>query len=126
MDLDQKDNNMNLDRYNKIVKLPNSYDKTTIVTYLPVPNDFDYARGYIIRHFLQKANDFDSPIYEVKQRALSKYSTNSFYTVVSLDWRLTGTKEEIKQSNSASLRLASAKMPKIQLYLPNLLQFHKV
>ena len=117
---------MNLDRYNKIVKLPNSYDKTTIVTYLPVPNDFDYARGYIIRHFLQKANDFDSPIYEVKQRALSKYSTNSFYTVVSLDWRLTGTKEEIKQSNSASLRLASAKMPKIQLYLPNLLQFHKV
>ena len=126
MDLDQKDNNMNLDRYNKIVKLPNSYDKTTIVTYLPVPNDFYYARGYIIRHFLQKANDFDSPIYEVKQRALSKYSTNSFYTVVSLDWRLTGTKEEIKQSNSASLRLASNKMPKIALYLPNLLQFHKV
>jgi hypothetical protein len=116
---------MNLDRYNTISKLPNSYDKTTIVTYLPAPTDFDYTRGYIVRHFLQKANDFDSPIYEVKQRALSKYSTNSFYTVISLDWRLTGTKEEIKQSNSASLKLASLKIPKIALYLPNLIQFIK-
>jgi hypothetical protein len=42
-----------------------------------------------------------------------------------LDWRLTGTKEEIKKSNSASIRLASAKMPKIALYLPNLIQFIK-
>ena len=57
---------------------------------------------------------------------MMKYSNNSFYTVVSLDWRLVGTKEEIKNSNSASLRLASVKMPKIHLYLPNLLQFHKV
>lgn len=117
---------MKIDRYKIISKLPLEYRPTKIVTYLPEPIDFDYSQGYIARYFLQKANDFNSPIYEVKQRALSKYSNNSFYTVVSLDWRLTGNKEEIKKSNSASLRLASAKMPKIQLYLPNLLQFHKI
>jgi hypothetical protein len=116
---------MNLDRYKKISKLSSNYDKKNLVTYLPAPTDFDYKNGYITRYFLQKANDFDSPIYEVKQRALSKYASNSFYTVVSLDWRLTGTKEEIKKSNSASIRLASVKMPKIALYLPNLIQFIK-
>jgi hypothetical protein len=117
---------MNIDRYKSIIRLPLEYTPTNIVTHLPVPTDFDYNKGYITRYFLQKANDINSPIYEVKQRALSKYQSNSFYIVISLDWRLTGTKEEIKQSNSASLRLASVKMPKIQLYLPNLLQFHKV
>lgn len=116
---------MNLDRYKKISKLSSSYDKKNLVTYLPVPTDFDYKKGYITRYFLQKANDFDSPIYEVKQRAISKYASNSFYIVVSLDWRLIGTKEEIKKSNSASIRLASVKMPKIALYLPNLIQFIK-
>jgi hypothetical protein len=116
---------MNLDRYKNIIKLPLEYRPVKVVTHLPEPNDFDYKRGYIPRYFLQKANDFDSAIYEVKQSAMMKYSSNSFYTVVSLDWRLTGTKEEIKTSNSASLKLASVKMPKIALYLPNLIQFIK-
>jgi hypothetical protein len=102
------------------------YKNVNIVTHLPKPTEFDYSQGYVIRYFLQKSNDINSPIYEVKQTALSKYSSNSFYSIVSLDWRLIGTNEEIKQSNSASLRLASAKLPKISLYLPNLLQFHKV
>jgi hypothetical protein len=116
---------MKIDRYKNIVKLPLEYRAVNVVTYLPVPTEFDYNKGYITRYFLQKSNDFDSPIYEVKQRAISKYQSNSFYTVVSLDWRLTGTKEEIKASNSASLKLVSSKMPKIALYLPNLIQFIK-
>ena len=116
---------MNSDRYKSIVKLPLQYRPVKIVTYLPVPNEFDYKRGYLVRYFLQKANDFDSPIYEVKQSAMMKYASNSFYTVVSLDWRLVGTKEDIKKSNSMSLKLASVKMPKIALYLPNLIQFIK-
>jgi len=116
---------MKIDRYKNIVKLPLEYRTVNIVTYLPAPTEFDYTKGYISRYFLQKANDFDSPIYEVKQRALSKYQFNSFYTVVSLDWRIVGTKEEIKKSNSASLKLASANLPKIALYLPNLIQFIK-
>ena len=117
---------MDLNRYKNIIKLPTQYKSIKIVTYLPAPNEFDYKKGYITRYFLQKANDFDSPIYEVKQNAMMKYSNNSFYTVVSLDWRLVGTNEEIKKSNSASLKLVSVKVPKIALYLPNLLQFHKV
>jgi hypothetical protein len=44
---------------------------------------------------------------------------------VSLDWRITGDPIDIKKSNIASLRIASKTIPKISLYLPNLLQFHK-
>lgn len=117
---------MNSDRYKSIIKLPLQYRQVKVVTHLPSPTDFDYKRGYMIRYFLQKANDIDSPIYEVKQSAMMKYANNPFYIVVSLDWRLVGTKEEIKQSNSSSIKLASNKMAKIALYLPNLLQFHKV
>jgi hypothetical protein len=116
---------MNSDRYKDIVKLPLQYRQVTVVTHLPSPTDFDYKRGYITRYFLQKANDFDSLIYEVKQSAMMKYAGNPFYTVVSLDWRIVGSTEDIKTSNSASLKLASAKMPKIALYLPNLIQFIK-
>ena len=116
---------MNLDRYKNIIKLPLEYRPVRVVTHLPEPSDFDYKKGYITRYFLQKANDFDSPIYEVKQSAMMKYASNSFYSVASLDWRLTGTKEEIKASNSSSLKLTSLKLPKIALYLPNLIQFIK-
>jgi hypothetical protein len=42
-----------------------------------------------------------------------------------LDWRLTGDPIDIKKSNTESLRIASKTIPKISLYLPNLLQFHK-
>ena len=116
---------MNLDRYKSIVKLPLEYRTVKVVTHLPSPTEFDYKKGYITRYFLQKANDFDSAIYEVKQSAMMKYASNSFYTVVSLDWLLVGTKEEIKKANSASLKLASSKLPKIALYFPNLIQFIK-
>ena len=70
---------MNLDRYKNIVKLPIQYKAIKIVTYLPTPIEFDYKKGYITRYFLQKANDINSPIYEVKQNAMMKYDSNSFY-----------------------------------------------
>jgi hypothetical protein len=116
---------MSLDRYNTIKKIPVQLELVDITAYIPKPTDRDYTAGYIQRFFVQQANDKNLPIYEVSPKQITKFDGKPFYRIVSLDWRLTGTIEEIKESNSASVRIASSVLPKIQLYLPNLLQFHK-
>jgi hypothetical protein len=116
---------MDTDRYRDLSKVPNTYLNTKIIAYIPIPSETEYLRGYVVRYFIQKLNDTTAPIYEIKTQAVSKFSANPFYVTVSLDWRITGTREEIKASNSESVRIASNVIPKLQLYLPNLLQFYK-
>lgn len=116
---------MDIDRYKDIVNLESEFNQIKITTYIPTPIDEDYKRGYITRYFVQKANDKNSVIYEIRKNTISKFSNNSFYTIVSLDWKIKGDPIEVKKSNSISVRIASQTIPKIQLYLPNLLQFHK-
>lgn len=116
---------MDTDRYRDLSKVPNTYFNTKVVAHIPTPTENEYIRGYLIRYFIQKLNDTTSPIYEIKTQSVNKFSANPFYVTVSLDWRLTGTREEIKLSNSESVRIASEIIPKLQLYLPNLLQFYK-
>ena len=108
----------NSDNYNNIKKLPNGLEKLKILTYIPKPTKGDYLTGYITRFFIQKVNDKSSPIYEIKASYASNIESKVYY-------RLNGTPEQIKKSNAASVKLASADIPKIGLYLPNLLQFHK-
>lgn len=96
-----------------------------IKSFVPQPNDSDYKRGYITRYFLQKVNDVDSEIFEVSEFNFNRFSENSFFMVKKLNWRLIGPKEDIKESNFKSIKLASKDMPKLPLYLPNYLQFSK-
>jgi len=116
---------MDLNRYNELLSTPSDYNLTKVVPSLPTLKEIDFKRGYIKRYFIQKSNDINSPIYEISSNDISKYKNTPFYTTVSLDWRLTGTTDEVKKSNSESIRIASQTIRKIQLYLPNLLQFHK-
>jgi len=116
---------MSIDRYNSIKKVPVQLELVNIKTHIPKPTERDYSAGYIQRFFVQKSNDINSPIYEISSNNVSKYDGKSFYKFASLDWRLTGTVEEIKESNLASIKLAREVLPKIQLYLPNLLQFYR-
>ena len=116
---------MDIDRYKEIVTLKSEFNQVNIISYIPTPTLEDYKRGYITRYFVQKSNDRDGVIYEIRKKSTSKFSNNSFYIVTSLDWRLAGEPSEVKKSNSASIRLASEIIPKISLYLPNLLQFYK-
>lgn len=116
---------MDIGRYKKIVELPSDYNFEKINTYIPVINDYDYRRGYILRYFVQKTNDINSIIYEVDSKTYSSLSSNTFYTAITLNWRLVGTLEQIKESNFKSVKLASANMKSILIYLPNYLQFYK-
>ena len=116
---------MSLDRYKSIIKLDTNYNNVKVPTYVPEISEVDYQRGYIKRYFIQKSNDQSAPIFEISENDFSNYSSNSFYVVVFLDWRLIGSDEEIKNSNFKSVKLAAKNMPALQLYLPNLLQFRK-
>lgn len=116
---------MSIDRYKEIIKLDSEFNQINIITYIPSPKDEDYKRGYITRYFLQKANDRNGLIYEIKKSTISKFSSNSFYLVADLDWRIVGDSDAVKKSNSESIRIAAQTIPKLSLYLPNLLQFHK-
>ena len=116
---------MNIDRYKEIKTLDKSFKQKKIATHIPTPNSKDYTIGYIKRYFIQKANDVNAPIYEIKQSLYSSFNGNPFYRVVSMDWRIVGEPMDVKSSNSASIRLNYEIIPKLQLYLPNLLQFHK-
>jgi hypothetical protein len=116
---------MSIDRYNSISKNSREFKLPSIVSFIPTPNDKNYQNGYIVRYFVQKANDISSPIYEINRNSYNRILGTPFYTTISLDWRIVGDPIEVKKSNSESIRIASQTIRKIQLYLPNLLQFHK-
>jgi len=116
---------MDTKRYKKIVDLPMEYDKVRVTTYVPKPSEVDYKKGYVVRYFVQRTNDENAPVYEVKRQSLSNYKGNPFYKITQLDWRITGDREDIKYSNLQSITIASEEMPAIVYQLPNLLQLSK-
>lgn len=101
------------------------FNEPSIKTYVPEPKEEDYKKGYITRYFVQKINDSNSVIYEVSEFNFNRIVDNPFYIAQKLNWRLIGPKEEIKESNSKSVKLASKNVPKLIMYLPNYLQFSK-
>lgn len=116
---------MDINRYNNITKVNKRIVQTTPKAFIPKPTEGDYSTGYIIRYFVQSVNNKTSRIVEVNSSGYSKFSKNPFYNTVDLDWRITGDRDEVKRSNKASIRISSDEIPKLKLYLPNLLQFHK-
>jgi hypothetical protein len=116
----------NISRYAVIQKDFGLIKIPKISAFFPEPSDDDYMIGYIYRNFVQKVNDSNSPIFEIDNNRISEVSSNDFYSVVTITWRLTGTPQEIMDSNKNSIKLVSDNMKNLKLYLPNLLQFAKV
>jgi len=105
-------------------------------TIIPTPTDSDYNNGYIRRYFLIKANDQNSNIFEVSKDVYEQHISNPFWKVASIPWRITGPVDPIvdtdvkksdrgvRASNNNSIFLVKDKMPRLALYLPDLIQFH--
>ena len=116
---------MNSDRYKQIAKTGTTFDEKRISPHVPTPTELDYDRGYIVRYFIQKANDVKARITEVDYIGYKKFVGDAFYTTVSLDWKIKGSDEEIKECNFKSIKTGIDKIPLLQSYLPNLIQFKK-
>lgn len=112
---------------NLLLKSNNSIDtyNTNVKTHVPSPEENDFKKGYITRYFAQKANDESSYVFEIDKDEYGNLVTNPFFLTVKLNWRLNGSIEQIKDSNSKSVMLASNTLKSIYLYLPNKLQFYK-
>jgi len=118
----------NLFTYTKLKLLKNLNDTTPplVESYVPTPTDDDYTIGYINRSFIQKTNDINSHILEINTDNTIEATDNFYYTYVTLKWRLTGTPQDIMDSNSKTIQYASTTIPNIAYYLSNTLQFAKV
>jgi len=114
-----------IDRYNQISDKGDNFNPIRRKPFIPTPKEKDYKKGYIVRYFVHSVANESTPIFEVNKQGYLKYSINSFYKTVQLDWRLTGSIEDVRKSNRESIRIASTTISKLPLYLPNLLQFHQ-
>jgi hypothetical protein len=101
-------------RYASVAKLGQEFSPKKIAAHIPTPQDVDYQRGYIVRYFIQKANDKDSKIFEVDEYGFAKFINSPFYIAV-----------EIRQSNMKSINFVKKQMPALKMYLVNYLQFSK-
>jgi len=112
--------------YNKISNNNEDYlneNGFEINTYCPTPSDIDYKNGFIVRYFAQKTNDKSGYIYELNETSNLALSFNPFYTTISIRWKISGTDDEIKESNFKSVQIGMKKIPLLIKYLPNYLQF---
>ena len=101
------------------------FDFKNIKAYKPVPTKSDYTRGYITRYFVQRVNDINSIVYEIAKEDYLSYVINDFYITTNLDWKITGTYDDIRMANEKSIKLGAKKMPAIQMFLVNYLEFNK-
>ena len=116
---------VNTFRYNKIQTNLSEYKLPEIITHIPSPTENDYKRGYIKRYFIQKSNDGAGYIYEIDSFGLLNFKISPYFNTIVIPWRISGTKDEISQSNSKSIRIGMKTIPSLHLYLPNTLQFSK-
>ncbi len=123
--------------YTDIVKNIDSFKVVYPNTIVPVPSEDDYANGYIRRYFVKKANDTNGHIFEISNETYLEYLQHPLWIVDNIKWRISGPIEPVynsngemddrgvRNSNKAAIQLSINKIKNLQLYLPNLLQFHK-
>ena len=97
-----------------------------LISLIPELNESEYDVGYVLRYFAQKANDDNAPITEIDDSNQIEIKMDGYYKIVSIKWRLTGTPQEIMDSNKSSIASVYSEMKNLKLYLSNLLQFAKV
>ena len=69
-------------QYNSLLNKAQLYiDGSKIEQYAPKISAKDYQLGVIKRYFIQKANDKNSPIFEISKRTAPKYRENPLYNL---------------------------------------------
>lgn len=111
--------------YNELMRLENKtlIKNQIIQSHIPTLTYTDFRRGYIVRYFIQRINDDNALIYEINENDYLRFSLDVFYNNVSIEWRLIGGEDAIKDSNEKSVKLGSKKMKNLIFYLVNYLQF---
>lgn len=124
-----------VDDYKKLVK--GFRDVASLNEFFPSPSDEDYRKGFINRFFAQRANDKNSPVFEIDTKTFTRISQQPDYTTVVIRWRISGSLEKqfdndnniidfgVKESNKRALKLNFNVMPGLKYRIVNYLQFYK-
>jgi hypothetical protein len=112
-------------KYNQLKIDVLEYKLPDIITNIPKPTEDDYKIGYIQRYFIQKSNDNTAYIYEVDSSNFLDFQLSPYFKTSIIRWRISGSTDEISESNSKSIKIGMASIPSLHLYLPNTLQFSK-
>lgn len=101
-------------------------------SYVPRPANADYTRGYINRYFVKPTSNRFAPIIEVDSGQYKLYARKAvvtpeamLYSAATLRWKISGSREQIINSNGISVSKADVVILGIRLKLGNLLQFSK-
>lgn len=120
-----------LDDY-KLITGKKSIVKKYPKSYVPQPGHADYVRGYINRYLVKPTSNRFAPIIEVDNGQYKLYARKAvitpeamLYVATTLRWRISGSREQIIESNSISVSKANEILPGTRLKLGNLLQFSK-
>jgi hypothetical protein len=123
--------------YTDLIKGKITYSLDFPKTIVPSPQTLDYENGFIERYFAQRANDSNAFVFEINLEEYNKLSTNPYWSVDKMRWRLNGPIDSVyslngllvdvgvRSSNLASISIISEKIKNIDLYLINPLQFYK-
>ena len=126
---------INKEIYDIVVgKKPNKV--TTLEVIFPQPTESDYQKGYITRYFARQTNSPNSSIVEIDKKQFSKTRGDKtyFYTLISLDWKISGDLNSkiingiknigILEANQNSINEAEKELSNISTVLNNLVQFY--
>lgn len=116
---------INPDRYKKLNNNLSEYDLPEILAYIPVLTEIEYKRGYIQRYFVQKSNDINSYIFEVSKYSFATFTSNPYFTIVAILWKISGKPDEMMDANSKSIKIGNKTIPSLHKYLQNTLQFYQ-
>ena len=123
--------------YTDLIKGKITYSLDFPKTIVPSPQTLDYENGFIERYFAQRANDSNAFVFEINLEEYNGLSTNPYWSVDKMRWRLNGPIDSVyssngllvdvgvRSSNLASISITSEKIKNIDLYLINPLQFYK-
>lgn len=123
--------------YSDLIKGKITYSLDFPKTIVPSPQTLDYENGFIERYFAQKISDSNNFVFEINLEEYIELSTNPYWLVDKMRWRLTGPIDGVyslngllvdvgvRSSNLASISIISKKIKNIDLYLINPLQFYK-
>ena len=79
-----------------------------------VPTEDDYVNGSFTRYFAQKANEKQSPVFEV---SVDDFGSSPLYEYISLTWYITGEVTQVYAANSLEVMKAQEKLPNVNKIL---------
>lgn len=125
--------------YELISKVPMSLSVEKYDEYYPEVTEEALDSGILVRYFIRQANHTTGYITEIDKPTYEKFSRNSLYLVISVDWRIVGELDDkfgprsintpvriytgVKTSNELTLADAEKIMPGISRKLTNIVQF---